>query len=218
MNQQNTGSWLPEPANARAYTAEFDRFYTRFSRAYDILVRLFPIWRSWLQAALPLIKGPRVLEVGFGTGYLMTQYADHCEAYGVDINSALIKVARANLARTGMIASLEQASVEKLPYPAGCFDTVLSTMAFSGFPRGEQALAEMTRVLKPEGRLIILDIALPRDGNLAGTVIARAFEAGGDILRDMSILLERFGYDYEVTAVGGFGAVQRAAGTKGPGD
>ena len=217
MNSRRTGAWSPEPANARAYTAEFDRFYTRFSRTYDILVRLFPIWRTWLKAGLPLIKGPRVLEVGFGTGYLVPQYAAHCEVYGVDINAALIKKARANLIRTGMRASLEQASVEQLPYQDGCFDTVLSTMAFSGFPRGEQAMAEMTRVLKPEGRLIIVDISLPRDGNLAGTVVARAFEAGGDILRDMSLLLDRFGYEYDVTAVGGFGAVQIAAGIKGSG-
>jgi len=214
MNPRRTSAWSPEPANARAHTAEFDRFYTRFSRAYDILVRLFPIWRTWLKAALPLIEGPRVLEVGFGTGYLMTQYAAHYEVYGVDINASLIKVARANLIRTGMRASLECASVEQLPYSDGCFDTVLSTMAFSGFPRSKQAMSEMTRVLKPGGRLIIVDISLPRDGNLAGTVVARAFEAGGDILRDMSLLLDRFGYEYDVTAVGGFGAVQIAAGIK----
>jgi ubiquinone/menaquinone biosynthesis C-methylase UbiE len=218
MKQQNNRMWPGEPADAQAFTAEFDVFYTRFSRVYDRLVKLLPIWRRWLEAALPAIKGPRVLEVGFGTGYLMTLYASGNDVYGADINTALIRIARENLRRAGLSASLQQAGVEKLPFQSGCFDTVLSTMAFTGFPNGEQAMAEMTRVVKPGGNVVIVDVSFPQDGNVAGMAIARAFAASGDILRDMRVLFARAGYECEITPVGGSGSIQLFVGRLGEGD
>jgi ubiquinone/menaquinone biosynthesis C-methylase UbiE len=218
MKQQNNRTWPGEPADAQAFTARFDEFYTRFSRLYDRLVKLLPIWRNWLEAALPAIKGPRVLEIGFGTGYLMTQYAADYEVYGADINTALIKLARENLRSAGLGASLQRASVEKLPFPSGTFDTVLSTMAFTGFPNGKLAMAEMTRVVKPGGKVVIVDVAYPQNGNLAGMAIARVFAASGDILRDIGVLLARSGYECEITPVGGSGSIQLFVGRLGEGE
>ena len=51
------------------------RFYSRPARLYDLFVGVTPSWRRWLRAALPNLKGPRVLEVSFGTGHLLTRYA-----------------------------------------------------------------------------------------------------------------------------------------------
>jgi hypothetical protein len=66
-------SYSNEPADRRAFTERFDRFYTRFAPAYDRLVKALPVWKTWLGRALPHLVGPRVLEVSFGTGYLMTR-------------------------------------------------------------------------------------------------------------------------------------------------
>ena len=63
----------------KEYTERFDRFYSRFAYAYDALVKLLPIWRNWLKHAPPWIFGARVLEVSFGTGYLLTQYNEQAE-------------------------------------------------------------------------------------------------------------------------------------------
>ena len=201
--------WTKEPGDKAAYTAEFDDFYTRVSSGYDQLVKLLPFWRHWLDSALPWIKGPRVLEIGTGTGYLLTRYAGRVDAYGVDINAALLEVAQENLRQAGLTAKLQRASVEALPYPRHFFDTVLSTMAFTGFPDGEKALAEMARVLQEDGKLVLVDVSLPLDGNLLGTAVARVWEAGGDILRDMGALLSRYGFQAQVDPVGGFGSIQR---------
>jgi ubiquinone/menaquinone biosynthesis C-methylase UbiE len=208
MTDRGAANWSQEPQDKEAYSAEFDAFYSRFSHAYDHLVKLLPVWRRWLDSALPLIKGPRVLEIGTGTGYLLTRYAADFDAYGVDTNADLLAIAQENLRQAGLRAKLQRAGVEALPYPAKFFDTVLSTMAFTGFPDGNQALSEMTRVLKLDGRLVLVDVSLPVDGNLLGTAVARAFEASGDILRDMAALLGRFGFQVQVEAVGGSGSIQ----------
>ncbi len=85
-----------EPADPRAYSVANDRLYTRFGSLYDIVVSAFPIWRRWLGHAVPEIRGPRVLEVSYGTGWLLTQYAGQHRTDGIDLNPKLLSVARRN--------------------------------------------------------------------------------------------------------------------------
>lgn len=75
-----------ESAIPKNHTEQVDRFYSRFAWRYDWLVKSLPFWRNWIMSALPWIHGPNVLEVSFGTGFLLTQYADRFTAYGVDHN------------------------------------------------------------------------------------------------------------------------------------
>ena len=67
--------------------------------------------------------------------------------------------------RTGQTASLLQADESHLPYANDSFDSIVNTKAFSGYPDGHFVIAEMARVLKPDGRLIMMDINYPRDQN-----------------------------------------------------
>jgi len=196
-----------EPDDHRAFTAAFDRFYTRFARVYDLLVKAFPLWKRWLRRALPHIVGPRVLEVSFGTGWLMTQYADRVEAYGVDLNGRMVEIARKNLSRAGLSAQLQQGSVESLPYSDGCFDTVLCTMAFSGYPDARKALSEMVRVLKPNGRVVLIDVNYPANVNWPGLMLARLWSWSGDLVRDMGALLEGNRLTYSSAEIGGWGTI-----------
>jgi len=154
-----------EPHDQNAFTKTFDQAYTRLARVYDTAVKLLPIWKAWLRPALPPLKGPRVLEVSFGTGYLMTEYGNRFEVHGLDLNARMIAIARANLQRAGVRATLCRGTVEALPYRTDSFDCVLSTMAFSGYPDARKALGELLRVLKPAGRLVLIDINYPADGN-----------------------------------------------------
>jgi len=196
-----------EPQQTGDFTARYNRFYTTFARPYDLLVKIFPVWRSWLKQVLPYLSGPRVLEVSFGTGYLLTQYAGRYMVYGAEFNRAMIETARRNLANHHMQAELQQADVNHLPYAAGSFDSVLNTMAFSGYPEGSRALSELLRVLKPGGRLILLDVNFPTDQNRLGTSLARFWQMAGDILRDMDCLFTSAGVPYQEIEVGGAGSV-----------
>lgn len=196
-----------EPADSKAFQETFDKFYTRTARLYDLGVKILPVWKTWLKKALPYIQGQRVLEVSFGTGYLLTQYASRFETHGVEINARLLAVAKRNLEKSGICADLRQGNVEQLPYEDEYFDTVISTMALSGYPDGVSAVSQIRRVLRPDGRLILIDVNYPSDHNWLGMRLTRFWQYSGDIIRDVGRLLEDHGFDYKDTEIGGFGSI-----------
>lgn len=203
-----------EPDDADRFTRDWNRAYTKFAGPYDLAVRLLPVWKTWLRRALPRIEGPRVLEVSFGTGYLISQYAGRLEVHGVDYNRKMVTIARKNLSRAKAKAELVQGNVEALPYPDESFDTLVNTMAFSGYPTGMRALAEMTRVLRRDGRLVLVDFTFPPDQNWIGSRIAMLWERSGDVLRDMPELFRECELDYTDEPIGAYGSVRLYVATK----
>ena len=196
-----------EPRDAKAYQEHFDQVYTRIAGVYDIAVKVLPSWKTWLRHALPHITGRRVLEVSFGTGYLMTHYAGRFEVHGIDLNARMVSVATKNLCRAGLSADLRQGTVEHLPYEDAFFDTVVNTMAFTGYPDGAKAMAEICRVLRADGRLVLIDINYPTDRNWIGMRLTRCWQLAGDIVRDVDRMLTTHGFDYRDVEIGGFGSV-----------
>lgn len=150
-----------EAKDSIEYTKRFDKQYSKYAKIYDLAVKLLPFWKTWIKAAIPFIKGPKVLEVSFGTGYLLTQYANNFDTYGIDFNNVMVETAKKNLQRKGFEAKLLQANVENLPFPDKHFDSIINTMAFSGYPNGKKAMSEFFRVLKENGRLLIVDFDYP---------------------------------------------------------
>ena len=196
-----------EPDDSAKFTSERDRLYTMFAGTYAAAVRIFPVWRRWIEPAIPHVEGPRVLEVSFGTGHLLAQYAGRFTTHGVDYNLEMAEVARRGLRRAGVNASLVQGSVEHLPYPDESFDSIVNTMAFSGYPDGVAALSEMRRVLRSGGRLVLIDVDYPSDGNWLGTRLAEFWKWSGDLLRDKEQLLDQLAFDYTHEEIGGWGSV-----------
>ncbi len=207
-------AYSPEPGDKLAFTRRFDRLYSRFARPYDLAVKLLPTWRRWLSHALPEIDGPRVLEVSPGTGWLLSRYAGRFEAHAVDLNPELIAIARRNLRRAGVSAELRVGDVAALPYANASFDTVLNTMAFSGYPDGRRALSEMARVLRPGGRLVLIDVNYPADRNRLGRAAVELWKRSGDLIRDLAPLFAELGLDPTDREIGGFGSVHLYLATK----
>jgi SAM-dependent methyltransferase len=99
------------------------------------------------------------------------------------------------------------ADIEQLPYPTNSFDTVVNTMAFTGYPDGHKALKEIYRVIKPKGRFVLVDIDYPKNRNWLGTRTTRLWAGLGDIIRDMEKLFKQTGFQFTEQEVGGFGSV-----------
>ena len=144
----------------------------------------------------------------------MTKYAAKYSVCGFDYNFALASKAKRNLLQANLDADLQQADVHHIPYQSGCFDTVVNTMAFSGYPDGLKAMREMKRVLKPEGRLVLLDVNYPKDRNTLGMALGRGWAKLGDIIRDMEFLFRQLNLEYTVEEVGGFGSIHLYIATK----
>ena len=203
-----------EPDNAERFTREWDRFYTALAQPYDVAVRLLPIWKTWLRRAQPHIVGPTVLEVSPGTGYLISRYAGQFETHGIDYNRKMLTIARKNVSRAQAEAGLVRGNVEALPYADASFDSLVNTMAFSGYPNGALALAEMRRVLRSDGRLVLIDFTFPPDQNWMGSKLAEFWQRSGDVLRDMPTLFRECEFEHTDEAIGAWGSVRLYVATK----
>ena len=114
-------------------------------------------WRSWQRSTIPHLRGPRVLEVGMGTGDLQADLLQAgFEVWGIDASSHMLRRARAKGHRLGLPTSrMVKARAQVLPFPTGYFNSVVSTFP-SEYIADPQTLAELSRVLEPGGRLVIV--------------------------------------------------------------
>ncbi len=105
-----------------------------------------------------------LLDIGTGTGHVLQLLSDRLTSgIGVDRSLDMLKVARANLFRDGLRhCQVRQADMKQLPFQAEGFDAVTLHMALHYAERPEDALAEAVRMLRPGGRLVVIDFA-PHD-------------------------------------------------------
>jgi ubiquinone/menaquinone biosynthesis C-methylase UbiE len=139
-----------DAASYETVAQEFDRFTEQL--VHPIAGQL--VARAGLQSA------DRVLDVGTGTGVVALRAAQAVPegwVCGIDLSEAMLVVARAKAARARLQARVEfrRMDAENLELAAGSFDAVLSLFALLHFPNPERALAEMKRVLRPGGRLVV---------------------------------------------------------------
>lgn len=102
-----------------------------------------------------------ILDIGCGTGALLLELKSRLEVgvmAGLDLSDKMLELARQKL---GTSVDLRLGDSEALPWEANCFDLVCCTLAFHHYPQPEQAIAEMRRVLKPGGNLLLADVTLP---------------------------------------------------------
>lgn len=148
------------PHPERAATDRVRAVYDKQAAHYDALIALperllFAGGRQW---ACRHAAG-RVLEVGVGTGRNIEFYPPEVELTGLELRPAMLQQARERAARSGRPVQLIVGDAQQLPFPDADFDTVLATLTLCAIPDPDAAVAEMARVLRPGGRLVLLDHA-----------------------------------------------------------
>jgi demethylmenaquinone methyltransferase/2-methoxy-6-polyprenyl-1,4-benzoquinol methylase/phosphoethanolamine N-methyltransferase len=144
----------------------------RWARYYDSFVSVFTLGRrtQLRQATVALAgiqPGATVLEVGCGTGDVALAACERAGAggavYGIDPSPEMIAVARDKAARLGRAVDFQIGVIETLAFPDASFDVVLSSLMMHHLPGGlkQRGLTEIARVLKPGGRLLIVDFKRP---------------------------------------------------------
>ena len=172
--------------------------YNTLAPVYNALdgLTLGAWWRLVARAVEYVPPGGRVLEIGIGPGRLQTQIAMRAElSVGLDLARGMCQFAQRRLRRAGLIPRIIRGNVFDVPFPPATFDTVVSTFALAGVPHGEAALREMSRTAKRGGRVVVVDIGQPTDGNTVGVFWARLWERMGDFLYDHQALMRAAGLE-----------------------
>lgn len=108
--------------------------------------------------------GGEVLEIGIGTGLNLPQYPGHVRRItAVDPNPGIHRLAEKRIKQTGMVVDKHVVSSERLPFKDQSFDVVVSTFTLCSIEDVRRALAEVHRVLRPDGRFLFLEHGLSPD-------------------------------------------------------
>jgi len=124
---------------------------------------LHRLWKRFAVEASGARAGERVLDVAGGSGDLARLLARRVGPTGevvlTDVNPAMLRLGRDRLLDAGLVLPAAQCDAERLPFGADRFDCVSIAFGLRNVTRKEAALAEMRRVLKPGGRLIVLEFS-----------------------------------------------------------
>lgn len=145
----------------------FQRLTPLFDRVVQTTMREKTFKRSLVEQA-DLQPNQRVLDLGCGTGtlaILVKEREPRCDVSGVDADPEILEIARRKASDAGVDVDFESGLSTELPYDAGSFDRVLSTLFFHHLmPEDKRkTLAEIRRVLRPGGQLHVADFTVPVD-------------------------------------------------------
>jgi demethylmenaquinone methyltransferase/2-methoxy-6-polyprenyl-1,4-benzoquinol methylase len=165
MTQTHFGfSTVDEHEKARKVRGVFDSVASKYDLMNDLMsAGLHRAWKAYTVQVANLKPGERALDIAGGTGDLSLAFARKVGETGVvvhtDINEAMLRQGRDRLLDEGLILPTSLADAEKLPFKSESFDLVSVAFGLRNMTHKDLALAEMCRVLKPGGRLLVLEFS-----------------------------------------------------------
>jgi demethylmenaquinone methyltransferase/2-methoxy-6-polyprenyl-1,4-benzoquinol methylase len=155
---------VDERDKARKVRGVFDSVAPKYDLMNDVMsVGLHRIWKAYTQTVANVREGQRVLDIAGGTGDLSLGFAPRVGRAGVvvhtDINEAMLREGRSRLLDKGVVLPTLVCDAEQLPFAEGEFDLVSVAFGLRNMTHKDVALKEMCRVLKPGGRLLVLEFS-----------------------------------------------------------
>ena len=153
-----------EDDKARRVRGVFDSVAPRYDLMNDLMsMGLHRAWKAYTVMVANLREGSRVQDIAGGTGDLALAFAKKVGPTGqvvhTDINEAMLRTGRDRLLDAGVAVPTLVCDAEKLPFADGHFDAVSVAFGLRNMTHKDAALAEMNRVLKPGGKLLVLEFS-----------------------------------------------------------
>ncbi len=155
---------VPAADKARRVRGVFDAVAPKYDIMNDLMsLGLHRAWKAYTVAVANVRGGDRVLDLAGGTGDLARAFARQVGAHGLvlhtDINEAMLRQGRDRLLDEGLLLPTLICDAEKLPLPDASFDLVSVAFGLRNMTHKDLALAEMARVLRHGGRLLVLEFS-----------------------------------------------------------
>jgi demethylmenaquinone methyltransferase / 2-methoxy-6-polyprenyl-1,4-benzoquinol methylase len=155
---------VDEKEKARRVRSVFDSVAPRYDVMNDLMsLGLHRAWKAYTVLAADIRPGHRVLDLAGGTGDLAQAFARKVGGDGMvvhtDINAAMLRVGRDRLLDAGLVLPTVVCDAEKLPFESESFDRVSVGFGLRNMTHKDLALAEMHRVLRPGGKLLVLEFS-----------------------------------------------------------
>ncbi len=155
---------VDEAEKARRVRGVFDSVASKYDVMNDLMsAGLHRVWKAYTVTVANLREGDRALDIAGGTGDLALAFAKKVGKTGqvvhTDINEAMLRVGRDRLIDAGVVLPTVVCDAEKLPFPDRHFDLVSVAFGLRNMTHKDVALAEMCRVLKPGGKLLVLEFS-----------------------------------------------------------
>jgi len=167
MTQTHFGyQTVDETDKARRVRGVFDSVASRYDIMNDVLsMGLHRAWKAYAVAVADVQPGMQVLDIAGGTGDLARAFAQRAGVQGrvvlTDINEAMLRTGRDRLLDAGLLLPTAACDAEQLPFADASFDLVSVAFGLRNMTHKEAALSEMARVLRPGGRLLVLEFSRP---------------------------------------------------------
>ena len=153
-----------EDEKARKVAGVFSSVASKYDVMNDLMsLGLHRLWKKFAIEASGVRPGHRVLDVASGSGDLASAFADRVgstgETWATDINGEMLSVGRDRLIDAGHVLPVVRCDAESLPFPSRYFDCVSVAFGLRNMTHKDRALAEMQRVLRPGGCVLVLEFS-----------------------------------------------------------
>ncbi len=155
---------VPQAQKASRVAEVFDSVAGRYDLMNDLMSGgLHRLWKRFTIGQAAVRPGMKILDVAGGTADLSREFARRVgptgEIWLSDINASMLRIGRNRMLDDGLVQPAVQCDAEKLPFATGYFDRVTVAFGLRNMTHKDRALAEMTRVLRPGGKLLVLEFS-----------------------------------------------------------